>query len=102
MTAARSHWFSAKYCIVYQGWPRGKGQDAPLSAINIHKIPRRIEEYTYLSLFSKKTWKSLRILMHLNYSPKNRQHSHHSSREQDPPLEGTGDKNDMYLKGISG
>ena len=29
MTAARSHWFSAKYCIVYQGWLRGKGQDAP-------------------------------------------------------------------------
>ena len=35
--------------ITLQGWPRGQGRDAPMSAIYIHKPHRRIEVMSYNS-----------------------------------------------------
>ena len=40
-----------------QGWPRGQGRDAPMSAIYIHKLHRGIEVMTYNTTSFPTTWK---------------------------------------------
>ena len=40
-----------------QGWPRGQGRDAPMSAINIYKLHRWIEVMTYSPTSVRIIWK---------------------------------------------
>ena len=43
--------------ITLQGWPRGQGRDAPMSAIYIHKPHRRIEVMTCNPTSFRIIWK---------------------------------------------
>ena len=43
--------------ITLQGWPRGQGRDAPMSAIYIHKPHRWIEVMTYNPTSFRIIWK---------------------------------------------
>ena len=43
--------------ITLQGWPRGQGRDAPMSAIYIHKPHRRIEVMAYNPTSFRIIWK---------------------------------------------